>query len=232
MTTGRYHSLSEGLTYPVVPRSPVLEGGHLWARFVDRVAHALEREHIQRAADSFLRGAQFGVDLRIKPDAWCHNPGPRENIQIGARVVCGGILAIERFHPGRIVIHDDIYIGDDTILSSAELIEIHSQTLIAHGVQIFDHNSHPLDADARARDYNILRGLQPGPRLPIARAPIVIGPRAWVGLHAILLRGVTIGAGAVVGAGSVVTSDVPPYTLVAGNPAHVVRSLAPDSVET
>lgn len=52
---------------------------------------------------------------------------------------------------------------------------------------------------------------------------VVIGDRAWIAYRAIILPGVTIGEGAVVGAGSVVTKDVPPYTIVAGNPAKVIK---------
>src|SRR3989338_3603138 len=52
--------------------------------------------------------------------------------------------------------------------------------------------------------------------------PIVVGDDVWIGEKAIILKSVTIGEGAVVGAGSVVTKDVPPYSIVVGNPAHVV----------
>jgi maltose O-acetyltransferase len=52
--------------------------------------------------------------------------------------------------------------------------------------------------------------------------PVLIGDRAWIGYRAIVLPGITIGEGAVVGAGSVVSRDVPPYAIVAGNPARVI----------
>jgi acetyltransferase-like isoleucine patch superfamily enzyme len=54
-------------------------------------------------------------------------------------------------------------------------------------------------------------------------APIIIGDRVWVGARAIILKGVTIGDGAIVASGAVVTKDVPPRTVVAGTPAHVIR---------
>lgn len=56
-------------------------------------------------------------------------------------------------------------------------------------------------------------------------APVTIGNNTWIGCRAIILRGVTIGEGAVIGAGSVVTSDIPPYTLAAGQPARVIKEL-------
>lgn len=59
----------------------------------------------------------------------------------------------------------------------------------------------------------------------VKTAPIHINEKVWIGMNAIILKGVTIGEGAIVGAGSVVTKDVPPWTVVAGNPARVVKKL-------
>ena len=58
---------------------------------------------------------------------------------------------------------------------------------------------------------------------PLTTAPITLGARAWVAARAIVLPGITIGDGAVVGAGSVVTRDVPAGCTVAGNPARILR---------
>ncbi|MNW06569.1 putative acetyltransferase [compost metagenome] len=57
----------------------------------------------------------------------------------------------------------------------------------------------------------------------VSTKPIVIGDEVWIGCKSIILKGVTIGNGAVVAAGSVVTKDVEPYTLVAGIPAKVIK---------
>lgn len=67
--------------------------------------------------------------------------------------------------------------------------------------------------------------------LPATKGPTRIGHDVWIGYRATVLSGVRIGDGAVIGAGSVVARDVPPYTIVAGNPARIVRSrFAPDQV--
>jgi acetyltransferase-like isoleucine patch superfamily enzyme len=69
----------------------------------------------------------------------------------------------------------------------------------------------------------------PGER-PYSRGDIVIGSDVWIAANAIILSGVTIGDGAVVGAGAVVVGDVPPYAVVAGNPARVVRKRFSDPI--
>lgn len=59
----------------------------------------------------------------------------------------------------------------------------------------------------------------------VVMGPVRIEDHAWVGFNVIILKGVTIGEGAIVAAGSVVTKDVPAFTVVAGNPARVIREL-------
>jgi acetyltransferase-like isoleucine patch superfamily enzyme len=69
-----------------------------------------------------------------------------------------------------------------------------------------------------------------GTKGPEAGKPITIGEDCWFGGNCIVLPGVSIGKGVVVGAGSVVTKDVPPYHVVVGNPARVLRSIEPSAV--
>ena len=59
-------------------------------------------------------------------------------------------------------------------------------------------------------------------------SPVIIKKGVWIGARSIVLKGVTIGEGAVIGSGSVVTKDIPPYTINAGNPARVIRYIPPD----
>jgi len=109
-----------------------------------------------------------------------------------------------------------ITIGDDcgftgTTLVAADRITIGDRVLVGGNVSIVDFDFHPLTPEGRAEAINAG-----------AAAPIVIKDDVFVGMEALVLKGVTIGEGAVVGAGSVVTQDVPPRTVVAGNPAQVV----------
>lgn len=66
---------------------------------------------------------------------------------------------------------------------------------------------------------------RPGRRGDMTAAPIVVGKDVWIGAHATILKGVTIGDGAIVAAGAVVTRDVPPNTIAAGVPARVVKTI-------
>jgi galactoside O-acetyltransferase len=117
------------------------------------------------------------------------------------------------FMSGAIVCADGVEIGDDV--------------LVAWNVTIVDHDSHAVAFSRRSRD---VLDWREGKKdwTHVATRPVSIGDKAWIGFNAIVLKGVTIGEGAVVGAGSVVTRDVPPWTIVAGNPAQVVREIPRD----
>lgn len=172
----------------------------------------------------FSRHAQIASGCRLGPHAWCVNSlGNPDRISLGERVVCRGLLRIERFGEGRIVLQPDVYVGDDCLLSASAGIEIGSHAMLAHGVQIFDNDSHPRDPAARAEDYaSVSAG---GARWEIASAPVRIGAHAWLGFNSIILKGVTVGENSIVAAGSVVTKNVPPNSVVAGNPAVIVKSI-------
>ncbi len=106
----------------------------------------------------------------------------------------------------------------------AQRIEIGDDVLISWGCTIVDHDSHSLIWPERAQDVsNHYQGRKDWANVKIA--PVRIANRVWIGFDCIILKGVTIGEGAVVAAGSVVTKSVAPYTLVAGNPARPIRSL-------
>jgi acetyltransferase-like isoleucine patch superfamily enzyme len=88
-------------------------------------------------------------------------------------------------------------------------------------VKIGNHVAISWDCVIMESDYHAAGGSEVVPR------PIVIEDEAWIGCRVIILKGVTVGRGAIVGAGSVVTKDVPPYTLAAGNPARVIKPVEP-----
>ena len=126
---------------------------------------------------------------------------------------------------GRFVCGDRCYIGDSHIVCHTA-VSLGDDVVISWGVTIVDHNSHDVAWRGRANDIlDWAKGRKDWSRVKIA--PVVIRDRVWIGFNAIILKGVTIGECAVVAAGAVVTKDVAPYTVVAGNPARPVKILEP-----
>ena len=114
----------------------------------------------------------------------------------------------------KIVIGDNVGISGSTICATTS-VTIGNNVLIGSGCLISDTDSHPIDWEDRLYDRNE----------KTRKAPIVIEDNVFIGARSIILKGVTMGEGAVVGAGSVVSKDVPPYSIVCGNPARVVKTL-------
>ena len=114
-----------------------------------------------------------------------------------------------------------ITIGDDTgisgaVICAAQNVKIGKRCLLGADVMVFDTDFHHLEPEGRRYGQ---------PDWPKISAAVVIEDDVFIGTRSIVMKGVTIGRGSVVGAGSVVTSDVPPMTLVAGVPARHIRSL-------
>jgi acetyltransferase-like isoleucine patch superfamily enzyme len=123
-------------------------------------------------------------------------------------------------------------IGDFTLLNGAllmadERIQIGSYCLVSWNVGIADSDFHPIDAAQRRIDAMALAPFYEGrpPRPPLKTAPVIIGDGVWIGMNAVILKGVTIGDNSVVAAGSIVSKSVPANVVVAGNPAVVVKQL-------
>ena len=110
--------------------------------------------------------------------------------------------------------------GSDLIVSAG--ISVGDNVLISSGCLIQDHDSHSTEAALRRADVKAWVEGRPKDWSSVKCSQIVIEDDVWVGARAILLEGVTIGHDSIVGAGAVVTKDVPPYATVAGNPARRV----------
>jgi acetyltransferase-like isoleucine patch superfamily enzyme len=127
-------------------------------------------------------------------------------------------------------INGQCIIGNFTLLNGAlimaeDKIEIGSHCLVSWNVGIADSDFHPLEPAQRLIDAQALAPFFKNrpPRPKLKTAPVKIGDNVWIGMNAVILKGVTIGDNSVVAAGSVVTKNVPANAVVAGNPAVVVK---------
>lgn len=154
-----------------------------------------------------------GLKLRLAPDA---------RLQIGAACVLDYDTTIEC--SGTLSIGERVIFGHHCTIGCKERIEIGDDCLLAEMVSIrdHDHNFARLDVPIRAQGATC--------------APVKIGRDVWLGAKVTVLKGVTIGDGAIIGANAVVTRDIPPLAIAVGIPARVVKmrdgsSLAADNME-
>lgn len=167
----------------------------------------------------------------IEPTAIVHHPGLHmgDHCFIGDRVVL-----FERLGGGAITFGSHVEIYRDTIIETGRngYVEVGDQSSIHPGCIIFAYVE-PIKIGSgvmlasNCALYSYDHGVAPHDLIrkqaPVSKGPIVIGDESWLGFGSIVLSGVTIGKGAVIGAGSVVTHDVPDYAIVAGVPARVVK---------
>jgi len=165
-------------------------------------------------------GVSVAGDAKVQAQRVGFRPGCR--LQIGSGSIVEGTIAFER-EGASICIGRNTYIGN-SLLASADSISVGDDVLMAWGCGVVDHDSHSLDWGERRGD---VRDWYHGRKdwTHVRRKPVRIGDKAWIGFNVVIVKGVTIGEGAVVAAGSVVTHDVEPYTLVGGNPAKTLRRL-------
>lgn len=125
----------------------------------------------------------------------------------------------------RLCVGDRTYLGNG-LIAIAQSVEIGSDVMFGWGVTVVDHNSHSTRFSQRQGDTERwLQGLKDWSTVTIE--PVKIHDKVWIGFNAVILKGVTIGEGSVVAAGAIVTKPVPAWTIVAGNPARIIRELAP-----
>lgn len=144
-------------------------------------------------------------------------------INIGDDCLINGRLVTET-NNSKIEISSNVFIGGNTILDCLNEIKICENVLISYECILADHDSHSIISEDRRMDLEKFQAKKMNWR-DVKNEPILIKKNSWIGMRSIILKGVVIGEGAIVAAGSVVTKDVPDYTLVAGNPAIIKKSL-------
>lgn len=143
-------------------------------------------------------------------------------IEIGHHVRIGNrntwVVGIKVYDDPILKIGNYTTLGYMNLISVAKKVVIGDHCLLAGEVKIFDNNSHPLDPQER-RERAVLDQSDV--------SPVTVEDDVWIGTNALIMKGVTIGRGAVVAAGAVVTNSVAPYTVVGGNPARVIKVIEP-----
>src|SRR6266446_2644179 len=180
----------------------------------------------------------------LPPGCWA-NGTPPPNVLLGLNTLITGDLAFKRFHgkkenallvgahgtmdgvhfalgeQGRITIGDYCYFTNAVLLCELEL-RIGNYVVIGWNATIADSDFHPLAPAERIADAiacSPLGGGRPRPEIPCR--PVIIEDDVWIGPNATILKGVRVGAGSWIEAGSLVTRDVPPASRVLGNPAQI-----------
>ncbi len=135
----------------------------------------------------------------------------------GGNITCGNDLLIrsEQFIPVKIhvatdasiIFGDKVFINSRVHISCSTKIQIGTHCDIADECLIIDNDYHDVG------------------NMPAKQAPIIIEDNVWLASRVIVLKGVTIGEGSVIGAGSIVTKSIPPFSFAAGSPAKVIRCL-------
>lgn len=162
-----------------------------------------------------LRTMCVSIGERLEMEGFPYITGPVK-VYIGDDVRLSGSFAVSS---GRIFDNPEFRIGNRTfigagcVFSVAKSITVGDDVLIAGGCSVSDYSAHPLDPDKR------IAGGQVDPE---DVRPVRIENKAWLGRGATILPGVTIGEGAVVGAATVVTKDVPPGHICVGNPGRLL----------
>jgi acetyltransferase-like isoleucine patch superfamily enzyme len=186
-------------------------------------AEPADGELLWRVFESFEASAQVGEGLRLGLNARLVNKAAKDAVRIGTNCAIRGVIRCAR--GARVTIGDTVYVGDGVIMDALSSIEIGDATLIAHGAQIFDNNSHPVDAAEREAHFRSIIGLQADRGVKIGSAPVKVGRRCWLGFNAAVMKGVTLGDDAIVAAAAMIVRDVEAKTIVAGNPAQVIKQL-------
>ncbi len=159
-----------------------------------------------------LRGYKISYSVILKGSNTFFQTN-KSSINILRNSVIGRYTRITTGYSGQILIGAEVLIDDFTYIMSQERIEIGNNTKIASFCFITDFN-HKFDSKIKnLKDQGF------------SSNPIIIGDNVWIGTHVVILPGVKIGDRAVIGAGSVVTKNIPSGSIAVGNPAKVIKKI-------
>lgn len=180
---------------------------------------------------SYIRNrsqARFLLSAAISPSTLVHYGKIRAKkgctLEIDESCQIDGSIIFDRENAS-VVIGKRVFMNGTII--AAEKVSLGSDILVSWGVTIVDHDSHSTSFSKRTDDVLLWREHKKD-WSPVKISPVTIGDKVWIGFNSIILCGITIGEGAVIGAGSVVTHDIPAWSVAAGNPARIIREIPID----
>ena len=183
---------------------------------------SLFKKHIIRSVKILKDFALIEKKLKIIDKVLVNNKKKTQiTINSNVTIMSAKIFA---FHLGKISIGKNCYIGINCQIDACKEVAIGDYCMISNNVIIQDHNSHPIKKADRRKQ--LLR-LQEYPTSVYDSEinKVLIGNDVWIGTDAMILKGVKIGSGSIIAAKAVVTKNVPKNSIVAGNPAKVVKKI-------
>jgi acetyltransferase-like isoleucine patch superfamily enzyme len=173
----------------------------------------------------FQESATISQKARVSEEAIILNSRKdRSKIKVGdGSSIMGHLYTFD--HGGEILIGNSCFVGPMTRIWSASKIVIGNRVLIAHNVNIHDNISHPIDSQLRHQEFENFFNTGIHGSVDLKPQDVIIEDDVWIGFNSIILKGVTIGQGAIIGAGSLVTKDVEPWTINVGNPLRCIEKI-------
>ena len=204
---------------------PIIMLASLWGRLLSERLILVWKDLRNKCYAAYLRHFFIGAEELIINGSPVHVLGGR-HIRIGHRVTLGAWVRLEavyrwdncsqEFTP-QIVLGDNVVIAPFTRIGCINRVEIGDWTTTGQRVYITDHTH----GDVSYEQLN----LPPRHRPLYSKGPVIIGAYVHIGEGSCIMPGVTIGDHSVIGAGSIVTHDIPPYSVAAGNPARVLKTV-------
>lgn len=190
----------------------------------------LIRLHIIRAKgviEGYLQNGNISVGANSKIDGLYVNiTNPTQNfcnLIIGSNCMISGSITIH--NPNAIIfIGDRVFIGPNTELFCYDGITIESDVMLSWGITVIDTNAHSLEWENRKNDVtDWMKGAGYKNWNVVESKSVKIESKSWIGFKSIILKGVVIKEGSIVGSGSVVSKSTEPFSIVAGNPAVLIK---------
>lgn len=196
---------------------------------VEVIKERQHSKHLRQIEPYIIKGKSFLLkNFKLRIDFIQKN---KIYLSIGDNSMLDCIIVFES-DKGEVTVGNNTYLGNSKIICRTK-IEFEDNIFVAWDSYFYDHDSHSLnykdrenDIKQQLKDYSEGENFIKNKNWNVVNSkPIKVCSNAWIGMNCIILKGVTIGEGAIVGAGSVVTKDVPAWTIVGGSPARIIKEI-------